>query len=145
MKSIWEKINQVIWGEDNDFTKWEIWTNKDNHFIRTMELDGANFPSIMNGKLEHDCSYFFKTIIYEANFDGQTIEETRPKQLQFEVRHKTKDEAIEYHKSTIKNLEDIILNPQKYGKSIIAWSNNILQSRWEQMKSLKSNERERAK
>lgn len=124
LKSVWidpknkkyGKTTICTCGANFDKDRWCIETKKDLYLIMTIHLQCGMASTI--DMLDHSSDYYFETRIFkidQLNKEKSMMENP----LDFEMRYKTKEEAVQGHKDTIDKLELIILNPEKYPMGIL--------------------------
>lgn len=92
--------------------KWQMETTIDNHYwVSTVHLSLGNFvdPSRVLEDLTPQKTLWFQTAIKDL---------VRDEWLSFQMRYSTEQEAKEGHEFTVKNINRILENPDKYPQDI---------------------------
>jgi len=88
--------------------QWRMNTLKDNYEISTVHLEIGHCSNLFTEDVKE--TFWYETMIFSVNKNV----ENPP----FQVRYKTKTKAIDGHKLTVKNLDKILENPDKYPHTV---------------------------
>lgn len=120
--------------------KWHIESRKDNYIISTVHLEigvTSNWSDVSD-------DYFYETMIFPIkDLGNHKYEFGNP--LEFQMRYKTMEEAIQGHKDTYDRLENILLDPGKYPTDIISLFTNAFKASDAQRKVIQHDVKERLK
>lgn len=96
-------------GKEFHKANWRLISKIDDYEVSTVHTEMAQISNI-NFNDDPEGDYYFETMIFNP----------QGKPLTFQMRYKTKEEAREGHDQTVEMLPLIILNPNKYPKSIMS-------------------------
>lgn len=88
--------------------QWRKNTVKNDYEISTVHLEIGHSSNLLTEDPKE--LYWYETMIFKEKRLGDSPP--------FQVRYKTKTDAIQGHELTVKNLEKILANPDKYPHSI---------------------------
>lgn len=119
---------------------WHIETLKEEYLISTVHLV-IGHSSVIDWSDLND-NYFYETMIFKLKNKKNNSDR---KALDFQMRYKTKEEAITGHQDTVNKLEKILLDPTKYPMGIIPMVCNALEAANDQKKTIQQDVKERLK
>ena len=117
---------------------WAIQTKKENYVISTIHLQIGACSTI--NMFDHS-DHYYETMIFDQ--DKKPDNRILGKSLDFQMRYKTREEAIKGHKETIERLSNIIMNPDAYPMGIIPRFCNMLDAVTDQGKTIQPSVKER--
>ncbi len=120
--------------------KWTIQTKNDNYLISTVHLQMGATSTVDWSDFS---SHYYETMIFKV--EGQTFPFKKFEPLDFQMRYKTREEAIEGHKESVDKLSLILMNPEAYPMAIIARFCNLMDARTDQKKTIQPSVKERLK
>ncbi len=106
--------------------KWCINTYKDIYIIYTTHLEFPQVPPNFHEDIM-DSDYFWETMIQNKQ---------NGKWLDFQARYKSQEDAINGHWLAYDNLEDMILDPDKYPQGIMSMFFNAIEAGNDQRKNI---------
>ena len=146
LKSRWIDKNEQRYGKEvlcqcgAVFHKdvWAIQTKKENYLISTIHLQIGATSTV---DWSDFTNYYYETMIFDQqnNSDCKSI----GKSLDFQMRYKTREEAIQGHKETVEKLSLIIMNPEAYPMGIIPRFCNVMDAMADQKKTIRPSVKER--
>ncbi len=118
--------------------RWTIQTRKDMYVISTVHLEMGSMSTIDYLDMSND--YFYETMIFKVEGEKFPL---KYKPLDFQMRYKTREEAIQGHIDTIEKLEFILLDPEKYPMGVLARFSNLMMAVSDQQKTIRPSVKER--
>jgi len=133
-RSVWvngdEKYGKIgicnVCGKRQHEGKWQIKSFKDIYVVYTTHLEMPQGPPNFSEDTM-DSEYFWESMIQNTQTG---------KFLDFQARYKTQDDAIDGHWIAYDNLEDMILNPEKYPQGIMSVFFNAMEAARDQRKNI---------
>jgi len=134
-----EKYGKVgicnVCGKKFHESKWGIKSFKDNYIVYTTHLEMPQVPPNFIDDIM-DAQYFWESMI-ENTDTGEFLD--------FQARYKTQKDAEDGHWLAYDNLEDMILNPEKYPQGLMGMFFNAMNAVHEQRKTIQSDVKDRLK
>jgi len=148
LKSVWVDPKQKQYGKTavckcgaDTNLHWSIQSKKDQYLISTTHL-GIGHNSVTDWT-DLNSDFFYETMIFKV--EGKTFPFDKFESLDFQMRYKTREEAILGHHDTYDKLENILLDPTKYPMGVIPMFCNLWKAAEDQRKTIQSSVKERLK